>query len=257
MLHPLPMNMYTKYARSYLRLAQLRFSPSLHDHLSDQPLSTAMTDTDLLPDAVIRCAPTIDALDKAIAKNMPLCPSISSGEQEFNHFWHNVFTSLAAEIEEDDTIPLHLTSPPRSTFSIKIFTKPVRDRTCWCDNTGYDFQIVLRKPIWCYQRDLVRGIRDYLYSEEGSQTRVFYRPGQPGDGLGKQEVDMKRVVVYDSTWYIMDNEEDIPDENETRFEGCTWKDPEIVLFCCTMEKVEERRKENNRIGDTYMKDAAE
>lgn len=105
--------------------------------------------------------------------------------------------------------------------------------------------------------DLVRGIRDYLYSEEGSQTRVFYRPGQPGDELGKQEVDMKRVVVYDSTWYIMDNEEDIPDENETRFKGCTWKNPEIVLFCCTMEKVEERRKENNRIGDTHMKDAAE
>lgn len=104
---------------------------------------------------------------------------------------------------------------------------------------------------------MVRGIRDYLYSEEGSQTRVFYRPGQPGDGLGKQEVDMKRVVVYDSTWYIMDNEEDIPDENETRFERCTWKDPEIVLFSCTVEKVEERRKENNRIGDTYMKDAAE
>lgn len=89
-----------------------------------------MTDTDLLPDAVIRWAPTIDALDKAIAKNMPLCPSTSSGEQAFNHFWHNVFTSLAAEIEEDDTIPLHLTSPPRPTFYIKIFTKPVRDRTC-------------------------------------------------------------------------------------------------------------------------------
>lgn len=50
---------------------------------------------------------------------------------------------------------------------------------------------------------------------------------------------MKWVVVYDLIWYIMDNEEDIFDENEICFKGCIWKNFEIVLFCCMMEKVEE------------------
>ncbi|KAK0747361.1 hypothetical protein B0T21DRAFT_354148 [Apiosordaria backusii] len=212
-----------------------------------------MREEGLLDDAVIRWAPTIDALHATFTDNAPLCPPLSpsgSNEQEFNQFWCSVLTSLAIKIEADASIPLYLTSPPRPTFSIKLFSKPASNGIP--SVVDLPFQIVLSNPSGVTKGDLIRGVRDYLYSEEESRKRVIYRPRQEGDGLGKwEEADMERVVVYDATWFMMDNQEEPPDDDEERYEGCTWKDPEIVLYCCTMERVEEQRRENKELEDKY------
>jgi hypothetical protein len=163
--------------------------------------------------------PAVDAIHDATRDAFPSSPQGASRD-EFQQYWHAIFTRLLETVAADSTIPGQLASPPVTEFVVNLFNHP-HSMCCPCSMPDVSPTITLENEQGVSKMDLVRGMRDYLYGDTVPIINVLY-----DNDRESEERAVETPLVFAADWMSGGNND--KGERVSYYHDS----PHVFIYCC-------------------------
>jgi hypothetical protein len=178
------------------------------------------------PNLIELWGPIVDAIHNATREAFPSSPQGASRD-EFQRYWHAIFTRLLETVAADSTIPGQLASPPVTKFIVNLFNHP-HSMCCPCSMPDVSPTITLENEQGVGKMDLVRGMRDYLYGDTVPIINVL-----DGREFESEECAVETPLVFAADW--------MSGGNTAEGERVSYytSSPHIFIYCCRADEFRE------------------